>query len=81
MYCFINAAQICGTPPTVKGATSQVIISDSGNNSFTVNTTITFTCPDNTTQTSTCSYLPMGGAQWIPDVQDCKDIIVVGKNT
>ena len=55
-----------------------MIVTDLSNGSFTVNTTVTFTCPDNTTQMATCSYLPVGGAQWVGDLTDCA---TVGENT
>lgn len=70
--CFTRVAQICATPPVVDGSTSQVIVSSADNNALTVNTTITYTCPDNSTQTATCSYLPVGGAQWTGTLKDCE---------
>ena len=70
LHFVILVAQICGTPPKVEGCTSQVIVSSSENNALMVNTTITYTCPDNSTQTSTCSYSP-GGALWVGDLDNC----------
>ena len=72
-------AQICGDHPTVAGATTEVVLSSSSNGSYTVNTTVTFTCPDSSTMASTCSYLPAGGAQWVGNVQQACPT-VVGKN-
>lgn len=79
IYTFPQLAQVCGPYPSVQGSTTQVIITDPSNNgSYTVNTTITYTCPDNTTQSTTCSYAP-GRITWNPaTLQDC--ITVVGKN-
>ena len=79
MYWIFLLAQICGDHPTVAGATTEVVLSASSNGSYTVNTTVTFKCPDNSTMTSTCSYLPAGGAQWVGNVQQACPT-VVGKN-
>ena len=79
LYTIFLIAQICGAHPTVTGATTEVVLSASSNGSYTVNTTVTFKCPDNSSMTSTCSYVPVGGAQWVGELrQACPT--VVGKN-
>ena len=79
-YIIYNLAQICGAIPSVQGANTQVVLTDSSNGSYTVNTTVTYTCPDNTTtRMSTCTYAPVGGAQWLGDLEDCP--VIVGENS
>ena len=55
----------------MRGASSTVVVTESPDGAFTVNTTITFTCPDNTTQNARCEYAPVGGAQWVGTLQRC----------
>jgi len=78
LYTFLQLAQVCGPYPSVQGSNTKVVLTGLSNNgSYTVNTTVTYTCPDNTTQVSTCSYVPQGGAIWIPsNLQGC----MTGKN-
>jgi len=64
-------AQICGAVPSVQGANSTVVVTESPDGAFTVNTTVTFTCPDNTIQNSRCEYAPVGGAQWVGTLREC----------
>ena len=59
------------------GASSTVVVTESPDGAFTVNTTVTYTCPDNTTQTARCEYAPVGGPQWVGSLQECN--IIVGK--
>ena len=75
LICQLLIAQICGTAPSVGGSTSTVVVTESQDGAFTVNTTITYTCPDNSTQTARCEYAPVGGAQWVGTLQDCPSIV------
>ena len=76
-YVIYKLAQTCGAIPSVQGAITQVVLTDLSNGSYTVNTTVTYTCPDNSTQISTCTYASVGGAQWSGDLEDC--VAVVGE--
>ena len=72
-----HLAQICGPLPSVEGAASLVTLPGSSNNgSYTVNTTVAFSCPGSSiVQTSVCTYAPVGGAQWAGDLQDCPSVV------
>lgn len=78
LYTF-SIAQMCNSAyPSVKDATSRVVQNSPSNNTYMVNTTVIYTCPDNSTRSTTCSYRTQGGTQWIPNTLDACP--VVGKN-
>ncbi|XP_065903162.1 uncharacterized protein [Dysidea avara] len=72
---FTCIPQICDTAPSVRGASSTIVMTEPPDGAFTINTTIIYTCPDNTTQTSKCEYASIGRAQWVGNLQDCTIIV------